>query len=225
MAKWSVDQIYSYTRFLLNKNQAGGISATDLFNAWNGEQSAYHEDLVGRWQARSNGKSGPNTGMIQEETVLIKMAPFMIPITLPVVGGFVNWPSDFIYLQALRINGEKVYHFNKDERWSIEGSYIDPPSISEDSYYYTEYAGKYLILPISVTSIDMDYIAQAVDIKWAFTFDGNGRQVYDSGDSVQPAWTQNTIVEITRRTLSSFGVHFSSQDYEEFGKSTILTGN
>jgi hypothetical protein len=225
MAKWSVDQIYSYTRFLLNKNQAGGISATDLFNAWNGEQSAYHEDLIGRWQARSNGKSGPNTGMIQDETVLIKMAPFMIPITLPINSGFVNWPSDFIYLQALRINGEKVYHFNKDERWSIERSYIDPPSIVDDSYYYTEYDGKYLILPTAATSIDMDYIAQATDILWAFNFDGNGRQVYDAGNSIQPSWSQNTIVEITRRTLNSFGVHFSSQYYAEFGKSNIITGD
>lgn len=225
MAKWSTDFIYKYTLFLLNKNQGGGPSSGDLFNAWNGEQSAMHEDLVGRWQARSNGKSGPNTGMIQDETTLIKMAPFTIPITLPVTSGFMDWPDDFIYLLSLRINGEKVYHFNKDERWSIEGSYIDPPSISEDSYYYTEYDEQYLILPTAVTSVDMDYIAAATDIKWAFTFDGNGRQVYDVNNSVQPKWSQNTIVEITRRTLSSFGVHFSSQDYEEFGKSNIITGD
>lgn len=221
---WSVNDIYEYSKFLTNKNQSGGISRKQLFYAWNGEQSAYHEDMVGRWQAKSNGKSGTNTGMIQDETVLIKMAPFTIPITISVSGGFATWPSDFIYLSALRINGEKVYHFNKDERFSIERSVIDPPSIADDSYYYTEYDNQYLILPIAVTSVDMDYIASATDIVWGVTLDGNGREIYNSATSTQPKWNQNTIIEITRRALNSFGVHFSSQDFEEFGKSAIITG-
>lgn len=222
---WSVNDVYEYSKFLTNKNQTGAISRKDLFYAWNGEQSAYHEDLVGRWQAKSNGKSGPNTGMIQDETVLIKMAPFTIPITLPVSGGFATWPDDFIYLSALRINGEKVYHFNKDERSAIERSVIDPPSISDDAYYYTEYANQYLILPITVTSVDMDYIAAVTDIVWGFIFDGQGRQIYDPATSTQPKWNQNTIIEITRRTLNSFGVHFSSEQFEQFGKSNIITGD
>lgn len=225
MAKWDVNTIYNYTLFLTNKNQSGGVSDLDLFNAWNGEQSAMHQDLLGRWQARSNGKSGANTGMIQDETTLIKMAPFTIPATIPIVGGFAAWPDDFIYLAALRINGDKVYHFNKDERWSIEDSVIDPPSIVDSSYYYTEYDRKYLILPTSASSVDMDYIASPTDIVWGFTFDGNGRQVYDPSTSVQPSWDQSTIVEITRRTLNSFGIHFSSQDFQQFGKSNILSGD
>lgn len=222
---WSVNDVYEYSKFLTNKNQTGAISRKDLFYAWNGEQSAYQEDLLGRWQAKSNGKSGPNTGMIQDETVLIKLAPFTIATTLSVSGGFVTWPSDFMYLSALRINGEKVYHFNKDERWSIESSVIDPPSIPDDSYYYTEYDNQYLILPISVSSVDMDYIAKVIDIVWGFTPDGQGRQIYDPATSTQPVWSQNSIIEITRRTLKSFGVHFTSEDFEQFGQSNIISGD
>lgn len=224
---WNVDQIYKFQLFLTNKNQSGGISSDDFFYAWNAEQSAYHEDLVGRWQGKSNGKTGPNIGMIQDETILIKMAPFTIATTLPVSAGFATWPSDFIYLSSLRINSQKVYHFNKDERWSIEGSYIDPPSIANDCYYYTEYAGRYLILPTTVTSVDMDYIAAVTDVVWGFTFDGNNRQVYDPtpGVSVQPKWNQNCIIDITKRTLKALGVHFSSEDFENFGESNIVTGD
>lgn len=222
---WDVNQIYEYVKWVCNKNQAGGISASDLFQAWNSEQAAYHEDLLGRWQARSNGKSGPNTGMIQDETVLIKLAPFTISTTLTAASGYINWPADFLYLAALRINGQKVYHFNKDERWAIEEDVIDPPSVADDSYYYTEYAGKYLILPMSVTSVDMDYIASPVDIAWAYTLDADNRQIYNAGASIQPSWNSNTIIEITRRTLKGFGIHFADESFEQFGESNIITGD
>jgi|SRR6185369_16272056 len=222
---WSVDDIYRFTRFLCNKNQAGGISATDLFYAWNGEQASYHEDLLGRWQARAADKTGPNIGMIQDETVLLKLAPFTILVNIPIVSGYAPWPSDFIYGAALRINGQKVYHFNKDERWSIEEDVIDPPSIAENSYYYTEYDKKFLILPTNAPSIDLDYIASPQDIQWAYTLDGNNRQIYNPATSIQPKWTANTIIEITKRTLKGFGLHFSDKSFEEFGNSNIITGN
>lgn len=225
MAKWDVNQVYNFLKWLTNKNQSGGIPASDFFIAWNSEQASYHQDLVGRWQARSNGKSGPNTGLIQNETDLIELAPFTIGVNLPVTGGYVDWPTDFIYLASLRVNGAKVYHFNKDERWAVEEDVIDPPSISDDAYYFTEYANKYLILPTAVTSVDMDYIAACTDIIWASTPDANNRPVYDPSNSVQPQWNQDTIVTITKRSLKGIGVHFKDDDFIKYGESNINTGN
>lgn len=229
---WSVDQIYGLLKFLIRKNNAGGISSTDFFNAWNLEQYAMHEDLLGHWQNRSNGKTGQNTGLIQDETILIKLAPFTLTTTLTIVGGFADWPADFIYQAALLINGEKVYHFNKDERFSITDSVIDPPSIADDSYYYTEYAsltngirGRYEFLPHAVTTAQLDYIASCTDVVWAYTLDGQGRQVYDVTNSVQAKWNQNTIIEITRRSLKSFGITFKDQDLTQYGQSVINTGD
>lgn len=229
---WNVDQILGLQKFLVRKNLAGGISAGDFFNTWNSEQYAYHEDLLGHWQNRSNGKTGQNTGLIQDETSLIKLAPFTLSTTLTIGSGFSDWPADFIYQAALRINGKKVYHFNKDERFSIEDSVIDPPSISDDSYYYTEYAspnagipGKYEFLPNTVTTATLDYIAACTDVVWAWTPDGQGRQAYDPTNSVQAKWNQNTIIEITRRTLKSFGVSLKDQDLAQYGQSQITTGD
>jgi len=75
MAKWSVNDILNFTKFLTRKNQAGGISAKDLFYAWNSEQTALFEDLKGRWQSRNNGKEGQNTGLVENETILTKLTP------------------------------------------------------------------------------------------------------------------------------------------------------
>ncbi len=43
--------------------------------------------------------------------------------------------------------------------------------------------------------------------------------------SVQPQWLQPDVIEITKRTLKSLGVHFTQQDFEQFGNSVINTGN
>lgn len=222
---WSVDLIFGYLKYQLNKNQSGGISAGDFFYAWNSEQYAYHEDLIGRWQARANGKEGINTGLVQNEATMTKLLPFTIPVTIPIAGGQGIKPTDHIYTLALRINDVKVFQVDHDQIWAVKDDVIDPPSIADDSYYYTEYLNYYSFLPTTVTSFDLDYVASCTDVVWGFTLDADNREIYDPSSSVQPKWNQNTIIEITRRALYSLGVHFSDQDFEQYGKSQIVTGD
>lgn len=222
---WTVDNIYQYTKFLTNKNQAGSISATDLFNAWNAEQSQYHQDLVGRWQKQNNTKTGITSGLVQDEVTISALSPFIIPATIAIAGGQGFKPADYIYAVALRINGAKVFYVNHDTIWSVNDDVIDPPSIPEDAYYYTEYLNYFSFLPSAVTSFDLDYVAETTDIVWGFTLDADRRQVYDPAASVQPKWNKNTVIEITKRTLKGFGLHFDSRAFEAFGESNIQTGN
>lgn len=222
---WSVDQIYSYLKYQLRKNSAGGISAGDFFNAWNSEQNSYQSDLLGRWQAKSNSKEGANTGLIENETIMTKLAPLIQTVVLPVTAGQANKPSDFIYTLALRIGGYKVFQVDHDSIWAVNTDVIDPSSITDNSYYYTEYQNYYSILPATVANTTLDYIQTAPDIVWNFTLDGAGRQVYNPVGSVQPVWDQPTIIEITRRCLNSLGVSFKDSDFAEFGERTIQTGN
>lgn len=222
---WSVDNIYQYTRFLTNKNQAGGISATDLFNAWNAEQTQQHDDLVGRWQKQNNTKTGIMSGLIEDEVTISMMAPFIVPVTIPIVGGQGIKPGDYIYGIALRINGAKVFSVNHDSVYAVNDDVIDPASIADNKYYFTEYLNYFSFLPTGVTSFDLDYVAETTDIVWGFTLDVNNRQVYNAATSVQPKWNKNTVVTITKRTLKGFGLHFDDREFENFGESNIQTGN
>lgn len=225
MAKWTTDDIMNLTLILTKKNQSSSISAKDLFYQWNTEQSAYHQDIVGRWQNRNNGKSGMNTGLIMNETILTQLSPFTIPITLTVTDGNATKPDDFIFDLALRINGHNVQKINPGQIYSINESVIDPASETTNTYYVAIYEDYYHILPITVTTVDLDYIAEPTDIKWGYTFDAQGRQVYNSGTSINPKWNNNTIKEITRRTLRSFGVAFKDADFSAYGENTINSGN
>lgn len=211
--------------FLIKKNQSGSLSAAEFGLAWNMEQSTYQSDLLGRFQRQSIGKEGPNTGLIENETIMTKLSPFTLSVTgIAITSGKATKPDDFLYSLALRINNTKVFQVDHDQIWSVLDDVIDPPSIPDDSYYYTEYLNYYSLLPASVTSLDLDYVQAAPDVKWAYNI-VSGRQQYDSTNSVQPLWDQASIIEITQRCLKTLGVSYSSQDFEQFGQSKITSGS
>lgn len=223
--QWSVNDINNLFKFLLRKNQAGGITASDLFNAWNTEQNMYYQDVIGRWQNKSNGKAGSNTGLILNETILTEIAPFTISQTLSITSGEALKPKDFVFRVALRIGNYKVDVINPGQRVAVVNSVIDPPSVTTNTYYALQYEDYYEFLPNTVTSAVLDYVAAPQDIKWGFTFDAEDRQVYNPGTSVQPKWDKPTIITITKRALSNFGVSFKDKDFENFGRTAQLTGD
>lgn len=222
---WNVGDIMNFLKYQLRKNQAGGISGNDLFYAWNAEQSAFQTDLLGRWQKENNSKQGQNTGLIENETIMTKLAAFTQTVAIAITAGQSNKPSDFAYTLALRIGGYKVFPVNPDAIWAVNQDVIDPASITNNAYYYTEYQNYFSFLPATATTFQLDYIQVARDIAWGSTFDGAGRQIYDPGTSVQPVWAQADIIEITRRALNSFGVSLKDPDFASFGDKIIQTGN
>ena len=223
-APWTVDQIYAFLRFLLRKNQAGAISSGNFFYAWNSESSAYFKDLLGRFQARANGKLGINTGLVENETIETQLSPFIKTVNLAVAAGFATRPTDFAYKTGMRFNDKPVFHVNKNRISSVLNSAIDAPSLTTQKYYHAPYGSTYKVYPSGISSIDLDYISHPIDVVWGFTT-VSLRQVYNAGTSVQPQWLQTEIVEITKRSLKSFGVSFHDNDFAQFGNSVINTGN
>src|SRR5689334_22444660 len=93
-----VDYIYQFILKQIQKSQSGGLSATQFQYYWNDAQSAYMDDLLGRFQRGSNTKEGMgNTGLIENETVLTKLAPFIQNVPLTIAGGTCAKPSDLLY--------------------------------------------------------------------------------------------------------------------------------
>jgi hypothetical protein len=200
------------------------LGSVEWARHWNGESNAYQDDLLGRFQARSNGKLGANTGLIENETILQKLAPFTKNVTIAVAAGNGTLPSGFKYKLGLRISGDHVIHINKNQIATVNDNAIDPPSVTDGTYYYTEYEGYYLFLPSSVTSAELDYVSAPTDVFWNFSIVG-GRQVYDSTGSVQPQWDDASCREITKRVLNTLGVSFKDGDFANFGQHVINTGN
>lgn len=220
----SVDYVYQWTLKLMRKNQAGGLASIEFCSHWNDSQGSYQDDLMGRFQAKNTGKEGQNTGLIENETIMTKLTPFIKPLTIAIASGQYIKPADFVYTLALRINGHKVFKVNQDAIWAMNNDAIDPPDISEDSYYYAEYLNYYKFFPISVTAGELDYISTPIDIFWAFTLDGDNRQVYNSALSISPQWDTNSAREITKRMFDTLGVSYSDEDFSGFGSKVQTIG-
>jgi hypothetical protein len=225
----SVDYLYKFCLDLMKKNQAGGLRSKAFEYEWNDAQSAYQDSLLGNWQKNSAGKTGMNTGLILDETILQKLAPFTKPSALTITAGNVTKPTDFVYRLAFRVNGVDCYKINQNQIANVNASVIDPPSVTDNMFYFVEYQDYYYILPhtlptVAITTADLDYIKTPDNIIWGYTFDSQGRQVYDPGASVQPAWDNNSCREITKRMFENLGVSFHDKDFENFGKVVQATG-
>lgn len=225
----NVNTIYQFSLRLIKKNQAGGLSASDFQLHWNDAQSGFMDDMTGRFQRNSYTKEGINTGLIENEAIITHLTPFIKNIALPIVGGLATIPVDMKYLMALLINDNKVSYINPDQIYSAVGSVIDPPSIQENTYYYTHTgdnvsSNQYRFLPDSVSNANIHYISTPKEIVWGFVLDSQNRQIYDAGSSIQPQWNDNDCREITRRMLKNLGVAYKDSDFASFGQSTIQSG-
>src|SRR5690242_19413078 len=144
---WNTNNLMEFIEFLIRKNQAGGVTPKDFFYTWNSEQKSYQDDLLGRFQRSTNEKTGANTGLIQNETILTKLTPFTQNVPLIPISGDAVTLYDFIYTLAIRAYGYKVFNVSKDQIWAVNDDVIDPPSNEENSYYYTEYKNFFRFLP------------------------------------------------------------------------------
>jgi len=221
----NVNDLYVFTQKLIRKNQSGSLTSTEFNTFWNDAQRAYMGDLLGRFQLRSNGKLGMNTGLILNETILTKLAPFTKTETLTVTAGSTTKPTGLIFRLALRVGDYDVYFINHGQISSVKNSAIDPPSITDNKYYAYEIEGTYKFLPTATPNAVIDYIVDVTDIVWGYTLDGNNRQVYSSGASTQSKWDDISNMEITKRMLQDIGVSFKDRDFQNFGSQTIQTGN
>src|SRR6185503_11788917 len=123
----SVDYLYKFVLRLIKKNQAGGLKSTDFDINWNDAQGSYQDDLLGRFQAAAKSKTGLNTGLIEDETILQKLDPFTQLYTLSIINGMAAKPSDFVFRLAMRINGKDVFKIRHNQIATVNDSVIDPP--------------------------------------------------------------------------------------------------
>ena len=221
----TVNDLYVFTQKLIRKNQAGSLSATEFNTFWNDAQRAYMGDLLGRFQMRANGKLGMNTGLIMNETILTKLAPFTKSGTLNISGGSVAKPTGLLYRLALRIDDFDVVFINHGQISEVKKSVIDAPSVANNKYYAYEIETTYKFLPTTVTTAEINYIGDVTDIVWGYTLDGNGRQVYSAGASTQSKWDDISNMEITKRMLQDIGISLKDRDFQNFGNQEIQTGN
>ena len=119
-----------------------------------------------------------------------------------------------------------VTKINHGQKCYVNHDVIDPPSVTDGTYYILEYENYYEVLPSSATgNLQLDYVAQPIDVSWGFTYDTQNRKVYNACLSIKQQWNDNTIIEITKRALTNFGVSYKDKDFTNFGAKNTVTGD
>jgi len=218
---WTVDDIYRFSKELINKAQRGEYTPDAFYLFWNAEQRSYMDECLGTIK---EAKQTRNAGVIMNSPIIAALQPFIKKVTLSINSGVGLYPSDFRTELALRINSFEVIYLPHEKNASVSNSVIDPPSVSENKYFYSIYNTGLSFLPATVSSAILDYVADCADVVWGYTTnESTGLPEYNAGTSTQPQWKNNELAAITKRTLKMLGVKFSANDFANFGQSVINT--
>lgn len=213
----TVDYIYQFSLVLMRKMQAGGLSATQFGYHWNDTQRSYMSVLLGPYQKRVG------VGLVQNQTTLGKLSPFIRQASATITSGVATKPTGYIYGLSIAVGDYGAEPLTFSQFSAAKRSTIDPASSTK--FYVADFSGSLIFLPATYSgTATLTYVKEPTNIVWAYTLDGDSRQVYDATNSVQPEWDGLSCSEITKQMFRTLGVSFKDSDFANFGQSVIAQG-
>lgn len=203
----TTDQVYKVLQIIINKNQQGNLTPDQFYLLINTAQSQYLDYLLGEYQRQQVGRSIPVVSFGQNQKLRTSLAPLIYGTILNPNSstGIASFPSDFELVDAMwSLYGIYNIRFaTQDKLNSYYRSSIDP--IADNPVFLIQQEG-FHFYPESIGQVRMSYVRTPPSIVWAYTFDGNGRPVYDPANSQQPVWSDTDIFQIIIRAAAIEGV-------------------
>jgi|SRR5881628_595137 len=210
-----INTIYSIIQFISNKNQSGYITPDEFNNAFNLAQKQYFHQLLEDIQGWDANRKRIRLPMGNAQQAIQKVAPFIVALSVAVPGtGQYAKPADLVNILAIRNsdNSKRVWRVEHDRVWSHISSVIDPPS---ESPIYTEYDTDYQLYPVTIGTINVEYLKLPPDAIWAYDL-VSGRPVYNQVNSTDPLWQDTEISDIIIRVLFMFGISIQASQLVQY---------
>lgn len=220
----NVNDMYRICQYAINKAQNGYLTSSEFNLLVNQAQTSYADYLLGEFQQYQYGRAQARIDYNQNSNIRQRLSPLIYGQTLTVDGnGFAAYPSDYVQTDAMwNPNGIARYRYVKqDSLFSYYNSKIDP--ISTNPIYLIEQTG-FRFYPANVGSARLTYVKTPPTIVWGYTLDENGREVYSSGASVQPVWSDVDLLEIIARVLKLVGVNLKDGVVEQYANQVTQMG-
>ena len=222
-----VNQVYQVVLYAVAKNkQQGNLSPDDFYTVINQAQRSYLDYLMGAYQKYQVGRPIAVVEFGQNQRIRQSLAPLIYGAILNVnaVTGIAPFPSDYEYPDAMwgQYGFYKIKFIQQDRQDATIHSAIDP--IATNPVYLIQHEG-FQFFPENIGVANMSYIRTPPSIVWGWTYDSNGRKVYDPTTSQQPIWAETDILQIIVRALTLCGVNLQlptviqySQDIKNGGQ-------
>lgn len=206
---------YEIIQYIAGKNQNGYIDPDQYNLIINQAQDSFQNFLLGQFQQYRYQNPVPRVQYGENRTVRQSLTPLIYRYILAEDGsGIAPYPDDFQQVDAMW----DVYGFNRirftQQQFlhSTLNSVIDPVQsnpiyLIEDIgfRFYPNIAYNGTALPSSQALLS--YVRTPPRIKWAFTLDANGREVYDPINSVDPVWYDLDMLDIIARALAMVSIN------------------
>jgi hypothetical protein len=213
----NINEIYQIVLYSTAKNLSQGYVSPDDFNlTMNQAQKSYVSYLLGSFQQYTPGRAVARVEFGQNTIVRTRLAPIIYWDTLTVDAfGFCPYPDDYLQTDAMfTAQGyERIKSVQQDSLYSFYKSQIDP--IASNPIYILEDTG-FHFFPEDIGNAELSYVGNPPNMEWAYTINGNGIPVYDSGTSIDPVWDDASILEIIVRALAIIGVNLQLNAVEQY---------
>lgn len=215
----NINSFKTYTEFLSNKVQVGGVISPSQFNqlCFQSLMQVYEKDY--------------QTFLATEEVsellkIYLKQQTTAVPLT-----GVLPYPSDYQHLTALRkyyVNPKGVGRMIqieeiKETAWGfIQASSLREPTLRFPKY--NEFSSTIRFLPRNIGIIEIDYFKTPVQPIWGYTI-VSGRPVYDPLTSVNFEFQQYSTNAVAAVFLSLQGVNLRDSELEQFAQEYMKQTN
>lgn len=208
-----VNEVYLIIQNLLRKNQQGYLTPAEYIRYANMAVRSRFNELYGRLETVVDGKQRRNAYADNQQTDE-KLSVYLVVASAQSVDsttGQISKPAGLIRMDSINhtttsiLPGKvvPVKRRNKDQESFMANNAVTPPT--EEYPFYVDYGAYYQVYPKDIGDIDWSYLGNPIDVNWAYTLDGSGRPIYNSGASVHFQFEAVEIGNIVSKVLGYAG--------------------
>lgn len=227
----NIDEVYTFVRSLANKDQSGYLKSAQFNQYAERAQMEVYMKRYGNPAEYQPGRPIPRVAYDMTQKIHDDLLPFITPFTMNVDKfGRGKYPVDYMHVSAF------TYTVHKDDGDSkvVElevipdaklGYRLSSPVVKPSKEYpICSMYGPYIqFYPSNLAVVKLSYLRKPVKPIWAFTI-VDGRELYDSANSVQLEFPEDVQNEICVRILSYFGISIRETDVTQYAETKASQG-
>lgn len=230
-----VDRIFTLVNFIANKHQRNYLAPSEFNFLTEMVQWQLFKERYGLPEEYQPGQPLPRVAFEVTQKVTDDMRVFKTKATLNIdKDGQAPYPSDYVHRIGVRKNVTLKSELDADGDPVNKTRWVKVKLVDEDKLSYRlgstivapslEYPlfvlqGTFMqFYPITLQSVEFTYLRAPTPPKWAFTTGTNNRPLFDSANSTDIEFPEETVNDFVIRILSKLAIHIREPQLVEYAE-------
>lgn len=230
-----IDRIFTLVNFIANKHQRNYLAPSEFNSLLEMVQWQLFKERYGLPEEYRPGQPLPRVAFEVTQKVTDDMRIFKKKVVLNIAAtGQVNYPSDYVHRIGIRKNVALSSSVDSDGNVTNTNRWVKVKLVDEDKLSYRlgssivapslEYPicvmqDTYIqFYPLALQSVEFTYLRSPTTPVWAYTTGTNNRPVFDTGNSTDIEFPEETVNDFIIRILSKVGIHIREPQLVEYSE-------